>query len=591
MTQAVSRHRRSRRGAWIVGAAAVVVLAVGAGAAVTYANRSNPECEGSVDVTVVASPDQATILSRLADEWNQFESGAEQEAGATDGKCGGVAVHSAASSDVAGTLSADWEEDRDGARPDVWIPDASTWLVMAAGRPDAARLLPPEPPSLASTPAVLAMQQPMAEALGWPQEQIGWSELATGFARGETWERYGHPEWGALKLGFTDPTRSTAGQAGVLAVLDPDGDGTFSDEELLQGIGFTQAFAAYAEQSSDLLQAYQGGDPAQLPAAFPVLERDLAIHADLNPDPPLVPLYPPEGVLYADYPYTVLDAPWVGQPERELAEEFLDYLRGPEGRKAYAEAGFRDPEGAGADVALLSSLTGFADPVPVPARAPEPEVLADLLGSWPNLLRPNNALIVLDTSGSMDDPVPGTELTRLELLQAAAIEGVAMLNNETTVGLWEFSSELDGGSPYRELVPMGPADEELAGTDRRSAMVAAVQGLQANGGTGLYDTIHDSYLEMHQHWRPEALNMLVVITDGRDEDHDGRSRSELLDQLAEAAQPDRPLPIIAIAVGPEADAESLEQITEVTGGRTIIGRDDVSAIQQVVLAFAGRISG
>ena len=53
---------------------------------------------------------------------------------------------------------------------------------------------------------------------------------------------------------------------------------------------------------------------------------------------------------------------------------------------------------------------------------------------------------------------------------------------------------------------------------------------------------------------------------------------------------DRPLTVIGIAVGTEADARPLDAITAITGGRTFVAHDDVTAVQQVVLAFAGRVS-
>jgi Ca-activated chloride channel family protein len=170
------------------------------------------------------------------------------------------------------------------------------------------------------------------------------------------------------------------------------------------------------------------------------------------------------------------------------------------------------------------------------------------------------------------------------------VQGLGLLNNDSSAGLWEFSTELTPNTPYRELVPIGEVDEDLGGGTRQQAMVGAIQGLQANGGTGLYDTVHDAYVAAQEAFVSDALNMVVLITDGRDEDHDGRSLAELLADLAELVEPDRPLPIMALAVGAEADAASLEQITEVTGGRTIVARDERLAIQQVVLAFAGRLS-
>jgi Ca-activated chloride channel family protein len=588
MMVAVSRHRRNGRARWpAIALGVALVAAVAGGSAFVWLSSDEDGCTEPVTaLQVTVSPDQLPVISRLADEWN-----ADRPAG--DDRCGRVTVAAAPSSAVAASLSPAWDEASAGERPDVWIPESSTWFTVAGGRPEAATMLPAEAaPSLASSPAVLAMQQPMAEALGWPDRELGWTELLGAFATGETWEQFGHPEWGPLQLGMTDPTRSTAGVATVVTVLDLDGDGTQSDQELLAALGFAKLVTASAEEAGQLLQPYaeSDGEPQQLPAAFPILERDLALHVADGSGVALVPIYPREGIVVADYPYAVLQAPWVDEARREVAEQFLEHVRGPAGRQAYAEAGFRDPEHSAADVPLLSTERGFPPEIAVPVRQPTPESLAELLGVWPSLVRPNSALMVLDTSGSMTDPVPGTDLTRLELVQRSALQGLGLLNNDSRVGLWQFSTDLTPTTPYRELVPIGQVDDDLDGVSRQQAMIGAIQQLQADGGTGLYDTVYEAYVTAQEAFVPDALNMVVLITDGRDEDHDGRSLRELLADLAELVQPDRPLPIMALAVGEEADAASLEQITEVTGGRTIVTRDERLAIQQVVLAFAGRIS-
>lgn len=581
----VSRHRRSGRLRWI--AVAVGMALVAATGTIAATLRSVADCiQPPVTLNVAASPDQYPVVNGVAEQFNAGNR-------AIGDRCAQIAVQAMPSSFAAATLSPDWDEQRDGTRPDVWIPDSSAWSLVATGRPDAAALLPTEPaPSLASSPVVLAMQQPMAEALGWPEEPIGWTDLLETFSRGQTWEQFGHPEWGSFRLGLADPTRSTAGLAAVLTVLDPDNDHALSDQERLGGIAFTQLVTLSEEDTSLLLRSYgvAGAQPAALPAGFPILERDLAAYDAGDSAIPLVPVYVREGTLFADYPYTVLRASWVDEDQRELAGQFLAQLSGPDGQRAYAEAGFRAAGHSAAGVALLSPDRGFIAEVASPPRQLTVEGLGQLLGVWPALARPNNVLILLDTSGSMDNQVPGTDLTRLELLQNAATEGLALLNNQTVVGLWEFAAGLTPTTPYRELVPIGPAGEQVGGVDRRQAMTAAIQGLDAEGGTALYDTIHDAYLAMQRVWQPKAQNLLVVITDGRDEDHDGRSLPQLLDQLGEAVQPDRPLPVVALAVGPEADAAALAQITDVTGGRTVIARDDASAVQQVIVAFAGRLS-
>ena len=69
------------------------------------------------------------------------------------------------------------------------------------------------------TPSGLAMWRPMAEALGWPSKKIGWKTLIELAADPQGWSRYGHPEWGKLKLGYTHPQYSNAGLLFLTSVI------------------------------------------------------------------------------------------------------------------------------------------------------------------------------------------------------------------------------------------------------------------------------------------------------------------------------------------------------------------------------------
>jgi Ca-activated chloride channel family protein len=68
-----------------------------------------------------------------------------------------------------------------------------------------------EAPSLATTPIVIAMPEPMARVLGWPESTIKWQDLVSLARDPRGWNAKGHPEWGAFKLGKTNPLESTTG--------------------------------------------------------------------------------------------------------------------------------------------------------------------------------------------------------------------------------------------------------------------------------------------------------------------------------------------------------------------------------------------
>ena len=56
--------------------------------------------------------------------------------------------------------------------PDVWVPDSSTWLLRLRGA--ASGFSPTNVTSIARSPVVVAMPEPVAAAVGWPREKLTW---------------------------------------------------------------------------------------------------------------------------------------------------------------------------------------------------------------------------------------------------------------------------------------------------------------------------------------------------------------------------------------------------------------------------------
>lgn len=130
-----------------------------------------PTCGGSrTPVVLNASVEKAGLLTRLAGEYNRTDRA---------GHCAEVQVTGMTSGDSAAALARPWDTAVSGPRPDVWSPAASSWMEILRQRlgPDHAGLVPAEAPSTSQSPLVIAMPKPMAEALGWPGRQLGWSDL------------------------------------------------------------------------------------------------------------------------------------------------------------------------------------------------------------------------------------------------------------------------------------------------------------------------------------------------------------------------------------------------------------------------------
>jgi hypothetical protein len=64
-----------------------------------------------------------------------------------------------------------------------------------------------------------------------------------------------------------------------------------------------------------------------------------------------------------------------------------------------------------------------------------------------------------------------------------------------------------------------------------------------------------------------------VVTDGADDDDQSIGLQGLLDTLRSEANPDRPVKVIGVALGPDADLGVLQQIAEATGGAAYSAKD------------------
>jgi hypothetical protein len=184
-------------------------------------------------------------------------------------------------------------------------------------------------------------------------------------------------------------------------------------------------------------------------------------------------------------------------------------------------------------------------------------------------------LAVLDVSGSMNLPVPGTGgRTRWDLTRAAASDGLALFPPDTRVGLWEFSTHLTAHTDYRQLVPIGPLSGGPAGTGAR-ALQAQLRVLRPlpHGSTGLYDTTLAAVRHVRGGYDPSRTNSVVLLSDGADEDDHGIGLARLLDRLRAEDDPRRPVPVISIAYGPDSDAAALRAVSDATGGATYVAAD------------------
>jgi len=532
--------------------------------------------DGCTVLQVAASSEKAALLGEIAQDYGRDD-------GQSDQGCVRVNVFSKASGGAMEALARGWDSQLDGGpRPDVWSPASSSWVGLLRQRTterDAPDLVgDTEPASIARTPLVLAMPKPMAETLGWPDKALGWSDLLALAQDPKGWGRFDKP-YGAFKLGKTNPNFSTSGLSATVGAYFA-ATGLSSDLQVTDLTApATVAYVKGVESSvvhygdttltflSNLQKADDAGQALTYVSAAAVEEKSVWDYNQGNPtgDPatlgkhpkprvPLVAIYPKEGTLNSDNPYVVLRQPETTPATQAAAKDFLAYVQGDAAQQRFAKAAFRSFEGTPGP--LITAANGLLPAQPTAVLTPPaPPVLAAVQASWEQTRKRAKVLLVLDVSGSMGEQVGSEGASKLDLAKRATSSAVDLLAKDDQVALWIFSTKQDGDTPYRGLVPFGPARANNA------KIKAQVADLVPGGGTALYATTRAATRTLTAVGDAARINAVVVLTDGRNEYPPDSDLASLTRELRseDTAQSVRVFPI---AYGAGADLAELTQIAD-----------------------------
>jgi hypothetical protein len=233
--------------------------------------------------------------------------------------------------------------------------------------------------------------------------------------------------------------------------------------------------------------------------------------------------------------------------------------------KSVRALGFRTPDGHPGD--SFTAQSGLSPRVPRALPTPAAGDVTDVMQAWTKLSLRTRMLTLLDVSGSMAQPV-GKGMTRMQATAQVAQGGLAMLPDQTDLGLWTFSTNLNGAQDYRTEVPIGPLSTRLGSGTRRQAILSALGRVRPKptGNTGLYDSVLAAVRSLQKTYKPGYYNSLLVLTDGKNDDDHGVSLNNLLRTLKREANPDRPVMVIFIGFGPDVDMAAMQKIAVQTNG-------------------------
>jgi Ca-activated chloride channel family protein len=555
-----------------------------------------------VVVDMAVSSEKIAVLTDLAEAFN------DSDLADVDGRCVLVRPRSVASGLAASLIPAGWPDpEQNGAPPVIWSPAASGWAGIVNER--AGATLAPAGTPFMLTPLVIAMPRPMAEALGYPEQPIGFADLAALANDPEGWAGLGHPEWGPFRLGKTNPNYSTSGlnftiaeyyaATGKTSGLTTEDLSRPASVELIDQI--ESSVVHYGDITMTFLNNWFAqdlrGTSLTYASAVAIEEKSVIDYNRGNPDGvlspgeeprvprvPLVAVYPEEGTLYSDNPFIVLDTEWVDAEEKAAAAAFEAYVQTPENQVKVMEYGFRpnNPSVALADPFVAASGVDPAQPTSE-LEVPDPAVLVGVLDAWAEARKEARVLLVLDISGSMGDQGGGGR-TKLDLAMEAAASALDEFKDTDEVGLWVFSTELGGPDPnVRDLVPVAPIGEQ------RDVLEEQIMAQIPTNGTPLYEVTAAAYETMLEEYDASKINAVVLLTDGDNDDvtpaDDEQQFTELIETLQTGSEgsSSRPVRVFTISYGEAADVITLRAISQATAAASY-NASNPATINQVFTA-------
>jgi hypothetical protein len=93
---------------------------------------------------------------------------------------------------------------------------------------------------------------------------------------------------------------------------------------------------------------------------------------------------------------------------------------------------------------------------------------------------------------------------------------------------------------------------------------------------------------VRQDYDAKAVNSILLFTDGKNDDPGSPTLAQTVQTLRSLRDPARPVRIIALGMGPEANAEELQALAGATGGQSYVARNPGDLRQVFIDALQSR---
>lgn len=512
-----------------------------------------PWSADSAELTVAVSPGMASAFQDLAEQFNR-----QQQRTPDDQVMRVQTLVLAPEKMVAQSL--------DAPPFQAIAPDSSLWLNQLEqrwadlqGMGNGEEMIPignrrvSDPVRYATSPVVIAAWESVARELGWPEHPIGWQEIQRQATKDPHF-KWNHP--------------STSHASGLLATLAEFYAGAgltrgltseaATDPQTLEYVRAVEATVRFYGEGEEVIVERLAAEGRDFLDAF-VAQEQVVIAWNQNRSQQgerLVAIYPAEGTLWADHPLALLELGGPGETpitdnQRRTFQALAQFLVAADAQRQLLAAGYRP---ADLSIPLDESGSPFAGTDAVDYRQPQttlqipPAAVVEVVQNvWWYTKRPTNVYLVVDTSGSME----GSKLARTkEALQAFVSQ---IRGDRDQVGLIEF------GSDVKLFEPLQPLDDRS-----RQELVEQINGMEADGQTALIDAVWEAYDRLQMTGETEAINAIVVLTDGQ-ENNSVYSASDLQRRFEQ--EQDVAVVVFTIAFGGDADEDLLQEIAGAGNGQ------------------------
>jgi Ca-activated chloride channel family protein len=532
------------------------------GSGTTTTNATGKAPSGALKISFAYSPEKEVLALPLIREFNK-----------QGVKVGGRPVFVEAENVSSG--DAETKIAKGQLKPTAWSPASSLWGRLLNYEADK-DYIAQDNPSLARTPLVIAMWEPLARALGWPKKQIGFGEVLRLAGSHNGWADFGHPEYGRFKLGHTNPDFSTSGLSAVAAEyyaatgkregLTPQDIANPAVRRRIKSI--EQSIVHYGDTTLFFADQLKQHGPAYASAV--AMEEATLVDFNKNRNGmKLVAVYPREGTFFSDNPFLILNAPWVSPQQRQAAEKLRDFLVDRITPEIAQKAGFRPGDPAKTAGAPIDAAHGADPNLPKTVLSlPEPRVLAGIKRAWRADRKAANVMLVFDTSGSMG------EENKIDQAKDGLRVFFRELSPRDRVGLSSFNTKV-----FKEA-PIAPVATNLGLLKQR------VNGLLPDGETAVYDATNAGYDAVRALRDDSRINAVVVLTDGQD-NQSNMSLGSLVSKLKAQSQSEQQVVrVFTIAYGQGAERDKLAQIAKASGGEEFSGNpDEIEAVYRTISSF------